>query len=82
MKTITMKEDGQSTYAFDDDAQIVLGANGTPMPDGSIDVSVRIETATLWENVTLPSDWDATKYCFDGTSWTPNPLFVDPNLSE
>lgn len=81
MKTITMKEDGQSIYAFDDAVQITLGTNKTEMPDGSTDISVTTETAILWQGVTLPLDWDAAKYCFDGTSWTINPLLVDPTPS-
>lgn len=82
MKTITMKEDGQSTYAFADDAPITLGADGTHMPDGSTDISVTSETAELWENVTPPSNWQPTRYCFNGTNWTPNPLWVDPNAEK
>ena len=78
MKTITMKEDGQSTYAFEDSVVVMLGVNGTQMPDGTIDVTVNPDTATLWEGITLPVDWGPAKYCFDGTSWTPNPWWVDP----
>jgi hypothetical protein len=78
MKTITMKEDGQSTYSFEDSVVVTLGANGTQMPNGTIDVTVTPDTATLWESIALPTDWEPAKYCFDGTSWTPNPWWIDP----
>jgi hypothetical protein len=77
MKTITMKDDGQSTYAFEDSVAVSFGVTGTQMPDGPFDITVTPDTATLWESTTLPADWEPAKYCFDGTSWTPNPWCVD-----
>jgi hypothetical protein len=82
MKTITVKPDNQSVYAFSDDTYVVLGEGGTVMPDGSTDISVTAETADLWESIELPSGWGPAKFCFDGTTWTTNPLWVDPNAEK
>lgn len=32
----------------------------------------------LHEGVTAPADWTGGKYFFDGTDWTLNPDWVDP----
>ncbi len=40
-------------------------------------------TITLTENVTnAPSDWTGNKYKLDGTTWSANPDWVDPEAED
>ncbi len=77
MKTITTN--GYSVYSFDDETQISIGFDGTLLPDGSIDITTKSPASVLWEGVTLPADWNAYKYSYDGISWLRNAEWVDPN---
>jgi len=39
--------------------------------------------ATITENVTnAPSDWAGNKYKLDGTTWSANPDWVDPEAED
>lgn len=77
MKTITTN--GFSVYAFENNVQVIIGAERTIFPNGDIDITTKSPASVLWEGVTLPADWDAYKYSYDGTTWTRNPEWVDPN---
>ncbi len=39
-----------------------------------------VQNVEVFENITSPDDWKPYKYLFDGTTWTPNPDWVDPAI--
>jgi hypothetical protein len=84
MKVITNSITNVALYAFDD-SQVVLPESdriviGEPpvliIGDYSSDTATA-DTATVYENVTVPEDWRASKFLYDG-SWSDNPDWVEP----
>jgi hypothetical protein len=85
MKTIVRKEKNVSLYIFPDEAPIITdGPYGfqVGMPAELLISDCKPDNAVVHENVTAPDDWVGCKYLFDGTTWTPNPDWVDPAASE
>lgn len=78
MKTLTKNQ--ISLYLFEDDE--VLNPTPTSIIVGDpIKFTVadcNSENTILHEEVTAPSDWFGGKYLFDGTDWTLNPNWVEP----
>jgi len=82
MKTIVETSTGLSKYLFDDDVTIVSNAENIAVGDPAqfIISDMNSTTVTITENVTnAPADWSGNKYTFDGTTWTLNPNWVDPD---
>lgn len=79
MKTLT--KDNLSLYLFDDDAAITMLADSVVTPQATI-CDCNSSNSTLHTNVTAPQGWAGTKFFFDGTNWTTNPLWVDPNAEK
>lgn len=84
MKTIIENSTNISKYLFEDDKAIDIQADkinvGDPANLDFIIGDLNSNNATLHENVTnSPADWAGCKYMFDGTTWTQNPDWVDPN---
>lgn len=82
MKTITKND--LSLYLFEDDKALTITAEdiavGNPVEFTIADCnSLNTE---LHADVTPPEDWTGGKYHFDGTTWTLNPDWVDPDLAE
>ena len=82
MKTLT--KENVSIYLFDDDKSLMLTPDnisvGDPVEFMIGDCSSN--NTVLHEGVTAPDDWTGHKYNFDGTTWTQNPDWVDPDASE
>lgn len=81
MKTIVETSSGLSKYLLADDVTIVSNAANIVVGDPAhfIIADLNSGTVTITENVTnSPSDWSGDKYFFDGTTWTLNPDWVDP----
>lgn len=81
MKTLTRNDNNISLYIFDDAKLVSVQADRTVVgsPEELIIADCNSGNVTLHENVTPPEDWTGWKYFFDGTTWTQNPDWVDPN---
>jgi hypothetical protein len=75
MKVIT---DSTTNVAFFtvDDSQVVLPESDR-IVIGEPPELIIADTATVYENVTVPEDWRASKFLYDG-SWSDNPDWVEP----
>lgn len=80
MKTIVFKDSHLSLYLLPDSTEVIIGAAITQVgvPAEFMIGDCNTENATLYEEVAAPDDWEACKYLFDGTTWTPNPKWVEP----
>lgn len=80
MKTITFKDSNISLYLIPDTTYVAIGESITQVgdPPEFMIGDCMTKTALLYENVTPPDDWAGHKYLFDGTTWTPNPKWVEP----
>jgi len=83
MKTIVENATNLSKYLFDDDKQVDMQTGqinmGAPANLDFIIGDLNSGNATLHENVTnAPADWTGNKYTFDGTTWTQDSNWVDP----
>ena len=81
MKTIVETATGLSKYVFEDDASVTLNADNIVTPNFIIG-DLNTGNATMHEGVTPPADWIGNKYTFDGTTWTANPDWVEPEAVE
>ena len=81
MKTLTRDYNNVSLYIFDADEAISVQSDRTIVgdPEKMIIADCNIGNVTLHEDVTPPEDWVGWKYFFDGTTWTQNPDWVDPD---
>lgn len=78
MKTITFNTDNRSIILTDDQTDLVVKTNHVRKSVERI-YGLTQDKVTLYENVTnTPEDWKPSKYLFDGTNWTENPNWVDP----
>jgi len=85
MKTIVETSTGLSKYLLADDVTIVSNADNIVVGDPAqfIIGDLNSGTVTITENVeNAPEDWSGNKYTFDGTTWTLNPNWVDPETVE
>jgi hypothetical protein len=81
MKTIVRAGKNISLYVFPDDTSILIdGPYGfqVGVPAELLISDCSPDNAVVYESVTPPDDWVGWKYLFDGTTWTPNPDWVDP----
>jgi hypothetical protein len=84
MKTIVETSTGLSKYLLADDVAVTSNADNIVVGDPVefIIGDLNSSNATITENVTAPEDWTGNKYTFDGTTWTLNPNWVDPDAEE
>lgn len=81
MKTIVETATGLSKYLLEDDVSVTANSDHIVVGDPAkfIIGDLNSSTATITENVTnAPSDWTGNKYTFDGTTWTQDPNWVEP----
>jgi hypothetical protein len=83
VKTITENGTNLSKYLFADDKPVELQSGQINVGDSDaldfIIGDLNAGNATLHENVTdAPADWYGNKYTYDGTTWTQNPNWVEP----
>ena len=79
MKTITKNANNHSSYIFEDTDAVTQEANRTTCEHFIIG-DLNSSNSTLYENVTdVPGDWSGNKYFYDGTTWTEDPNWVDPD---
>jgi hypothetical protein len=85
MKTIVETSSGLSKYLLADDVTITATADNITVGDPAqfIIGDLNSTTVTITDNVTnAPEDWSGNKYTFDGTTWTLNPDWVDPEAED
>ena len=75
MKTITDNTTKLSLFLYNDDRTVSIGSNGTVVAATASDKYESIGENTLHTDVTEPTNWQGTKYTFDGTTWALNPNF-------
>ena len=81
MKTIVETSTSLSKYLLEDDVTITATATEITVGDPAQFIIGDLKTgnATIIENVTdAPAEWAGNKYTYDGTTWTQNPDWVDP----
>ena len=82
MKTIVETSTGLSKYLLADDVTITATADNITVGDPAqfIIADLNSGNTTIVENVTnAPSDWVGNKYKLDGTTWSANSDWVDPD---
>ena len=82
MKTIVETSTNLSKYLLEDDVSVTATLENITVgdPPQFIIGDLNSSTATTTEVLTnAPDDWVGNKYFFDGTSWTDNLNWVDPN---
>ena len=85
MKTIVETSTKLSKYLLADDVVITATANDITVGDPAqfIISDLNSGNATITENVTnAPEDWVGNKYKLDGTTWSANPDWVDPDADD
>ena len=85
MKTIVETSTKLSKYLLADNVTITATADNITVgdPPQFIIADLNSSNATITENVTnAPSDWTGNKYKLDGTTWSANPDWVDPDAEE
>ena len=81
MKTIVEISTKLSKYLIEDDVYVSMNSDDITVgaPPMFIIGDMSSDTATLHNDVTnSPEDWVGNKYTFDGTTWTQDPDWVDP----
>ena len=85
MKTIVETSTKLSKYLLADDVTITATENTITVGDPAqfIIADLNSGNTTITENVTnAPSDWVGNKYKLDGTTWSANPDWVDPDADD
>ena len=85
MKTIVETSSNLSKYLLADDVDITATATEITVGDPAqfIIADLNSTTVTITDNVTnAPEDWTGNKYFFDGTTWSANPDYVEPEEEE
>ena len=81
MKTIVETATGLSKYLLDDSVVITKASDHIAVGDPveSVIWDLNFDNATVYENLANTRvDWVGNKYKFDGTTWTQNPDWVEP----
>ena len=81
MKTIVETSTKLSKYLLADDVTITATANDITVGDPAqfIIADLNSGNTTITDNVTnAPADWTGNKYTYDGTTWSANPDYVEP----
>ncbi len=81
MKTIVETSSQLSKYLLSDDVAVTMTSENITVGDPAqfIIGDMNSESATLHTGITNnPDDWVGNKYTFDGTTWTQDSDWVDP----
>lgn len=81
MKTIVETATGLSKYLLDDGVTIISNSEHIVVgdPPEFIIADLNSNNAAVYENLAnTRADWIGNKYMFDGTTWTQNPDWVEP----
>jgi len=75
-QTITFNDTNKSAYIFEDDDILTSHVDRIVCPELIIG-DMNSSNSTIHIGVTPPEDWNWGNYLFDGTTWTPNPDWVE-----
>jgi len=81
MKTVVQRTTNLSKYVFDDDVELVM-YNEMMLTPNFIVNDLNNTNAIIYEDVSPPENWVGNRYTFDGTDWTANDDWVDPDTVE
>lgn len=81
MKTVVQRTTNLSKYVFDDDVELVM-YNEMMLTPNFIVGDLNNTNAIIYEDVSPPENWVGNRYTFDGTDWTANDDWVDPDTVE
>lgn len=81
MKTITENGTNLSKFIFEEGVSVTISADNIVTPSFIIN-DLNSSNATMHLNVTPPDDWIGNKYTFDGTTWTLNPDWTEPEAED
>jgi hypothetical protein len=76
MKTVTLKNDNRSILIAGDNETVLLLSDHVVKGQERIYGLLSFDIV-LHENVTIPSNWQPSRYFFDGNRWELNPKWVD-----
>ena len=83
MQTITINSsesgDNISAYIYEDGDTITATEEKITCPDQII-LDLNSSNSAIHTGVTPPEDWYGWRYFFDGTTWTVNALWEDPDF--
>jgi hypothetical protein len=85
MKTIVETSTKLSKYLLADNVAITATADNITVGDPAqfIIGDLNSTTVTITESITnAPDDWTGNKYKLDGTTWSANPDWVDPEAED
>jgi len=85
MKTIVETSTKLCKYLLADDVKITATSDTITVGDPAqfIIADLNSGNTTITENVTnAPSDWVGNKYKLDGSTWSANPDWVDPDKDD
>jgi len=85
MKTIVETSTKLCKYLLADDVKITATSDNITVGDPAqfIISDLNSGNTTITENVTnAPKDWTGNKYKLDGTTWSANPDWVDPEADD
>jgi len=85
MKTIVETSTKLCKYLLADDVTITATSDNITVGDPAqfIISDLNSGNTTITENVTnAPKDWTGNKYKLDGTTWSANPDWVDPEADD
>jgi len=85
MKTIVETSTKLSKYLLADDVTITATSDSITVGDPAqfIIADLNSGNTTITENVTnAPDDWTGNKYKLDGTTWSANSDWVDPDADD
>ena len=81
MKTIVENQTNISKYLLEDTVSVSMASDSITVgnPAQFIIGDMGSNNSTMHADVTnVPDDWVGNKYTFDGTTWSANPNWVDP----
>ena len=85
MKTIVETSTKLSKYLLADNVALTETTENITVGDPAqfIIGDLNSTTVTITDNVTnAPANWTGNRYKFDGTNWTANPDWVDPDAED
>ena len=77
MKTIVETGTNLSKYVFDDATELTVNGDNIATTQFIIG-DLNSANAVVHDGVTPPEDWVGNKYKLDGTTWSDNPKWTEP----
>ena len=75
---VNTNENNRVVDTFEDNAVIKISSDNVTIDDDLIFLDLNSAKAAAHENATLPKDFVAHKYAYDGSTWTVRTDWVEP----